>query len=128
MAKMTIDELKEAMAGLLRVTERMNEVPYRKGKETDLLKVLEGSFKRNYVRLEAIRLLCDNSRLANSAFELTRNMVEDVVSIEYLRSKDDKTLERFFEFRWVQLKQDLEECRAAGVDIEGQYADDAKNI
>jgi hypothetical protein len=66
--------------------------------------------RKNNTRAQAIAVLNTYEKLSDSSLEITRNMIEDVISYSYILSDNDpeKLAETFFEFRWVQLKQDYD--------------------
>lgn len=117
---MTISELREKINALIGEIIPLAEAHPCKGNGTELLRVMEGTLRKNIMRIQAINLLCDEEKLANSALELTRNMLEDVISIEYmLAAKDpEKAARRFYEFRWVQLKEDADYYELVGVPVD----------
>ena len=87
---------------------------------------MEGTLRKNIMRIQAINLLCDEVKLASSALELTRNMIEDTISIEYMLAADnpEQAAHKFYEFMWVQLKEDLDYYKLVGVDVAAEEIPD----
>jgi len=128
---MTISELQNKISDLIQVIIPLAEAHPCKDKGTELLSVMEGTLRKNIMRIQAINLLCDEEKLANSAFELTRNMIEDVMGIEYMlvAKEPEKTAHKFYEFRWVQLKEDLDYYKKAGIEADTKdFPDTEANI
>lgn len=107
---MTLSDLRSKISVLASDLIPLAEAHPCEDKATELLNIMEGTLRKNIMRLQAVNLLCDEEKLAGPAFEITRNIVEDAVSIEYLLTEDDpeKAAHKFYEFRWIQLKEDLE--------------------
>lgn len=128
---MTISELRNKISDLIQVIIPLAEAHPCKGKRTELLSVMEGTLRKNVMRIQAINLLCDEEKLANSAFELTRNMIEDVIGIEYMLASKNPELSahKFYEFRWVQLKEDLDYYHDVGIEVSSEdFPDTDANI
>jgi len=119
---MTVGELRNKINDLIEVIIPLAEAHPCEGKRTQLLAAMEGTLRKNIMRIQAINLLCDEPKLANSALELTRNMVEDTISIEYmLAAKDpEQAAHKFYEFMWVQLKEDLDYYKLVGVEVNSE--------
>ena len=66
--------------------------------------------RKNNTRAQAIATLNLFEKMSDSALEITRNMLEDVLSYGYILSDSDpeKQANKFFEFRWIQAKQDYD--------------------
>jgi hypothetical protein len=131
---MTVEQSSELINELLDVTHPLAENHPLPQNGTQFLRVIEGTFRRNYVRLLSIYNLCkDHPMTPNNALELVRNMVEDVVGIEYmlLRGKEEYA-QRFSDYKWVQLYEDMKYAQSLDVtidesdltnkDIEDKYA------
>lgn len=96
----------------------------------DFSKLVWATFQRNLSRHKAIHTLIDtNHAYAESAIALTRAMVEDTISLEYMTLNEvgdeakpnlDYLSDRFFDFQWVQLKDDLDFYKAVDIDAIGQ--------
>jgi len=115
------------------------EHPSVQGNVGRATQLIEGIFRRNLKRLKAIHLLINGQEdFVGPSQEIMRNMVEDALSVEYIftgfeRTKNEfeteELLERFFDFRWVQLKADLEFYKIAELSLEGDgFAVQAKEI
>jgi len=117
---MKVTELRNKISELIEVVIPLAEAHPCEGKRTELLSVMEGTLRKNIMRIQAIYLLCNEEKLANSALELTRNMIEDAVSIDYMLASDDpeQDAHKFYEFMWVQLKEDLDYYKEVGVEVE----------
>ena len=96
---MDLDEIKNSLSELIQQTiELANDNPVPES-ETKFIRVLEAVFRKNFIRLQAIEKLVENDSTANVAMEITRNMVEDVVGIEYMRLKgEEKYAKKFFQY------------------------------
>lgn len=112
---MTVAELRGEINNLIKtVTPLAQEHPCQ-GKGTEFLRLLEGALRRNLMRLQAVNLLCAEEKLADSAFEITRNILEDTICVEYIFAKGaEEYSRRFYTFRWVQLKEDADFYRTVG--------------
>lgn len=119
---MTVGELRNKINDLIEVIIPLAEAHPCEGKRTQLLAAMEGTLRKNIMRIQAINLLCDEEKLANSALELTRNMIEDAISIEYMLAADDpeQAAHKFYEFMWVQLKEDLDYYKLVGVEVNSE--------
>lgn len=112
---MTIEELRQEINGLIEEVIPLAEAHPCQGNGTEFLRILEGTLRRNLMRLQAVNLLCVEEKLADSAFEITRNMLEDTVCIEYIFAKgSEEYSKRFYAFMWPQLKEDAEFYRSVG--------------
>ncbi|MDZ7785763.1 MAG: DUF5677 domain-containing protein [Candidatus Saccharibacteria bacterium] len=128
---MTVGKLRNKINELIAAIIPLAEAHPCEGKRTELLAVMEGTLRKNIMRIQAINLLCGEEKMANSAFELTRNMIEDVISVEYVLASKDPELSahKFYEFRWVQLKEDLDYYRDVGVEVNvDDFPDTETNI
>lgn len=119
---MTVGELRNKINDLIEVIIPLAEARPCEGKRTKLLAAMEGTMRKNIMRIQAINLLCDEPKLANSALELTRSIIEDTISIEYmLAAKDpEQAAHKFYEFMWVQLKEDLDYYKLVGVEVNSE--------
>lgn len=73
------------------------------------LAVMEGIYRRNYLGLIAIRYLANNKIFGDKALDLSRAMIEDTVSVEYMIAFGKRRLARKFRrFFAVQVHQDAE--------------------
>lgn len=96
---MDLSEIKSSLGELIQETIKLaNDNPVPES-ETKFIRVLEAVFRKNFIRLQAIEKLVENNSTANVAMEITRNMVEDVVGIEYMRLKgEEKYAKKFFNY------------------------------
>lgn len=128
---MTVNELRNKINDLIQIIIPLAEAHPCEGKRTELLSVMEGTLRKNIMRMQAINLLCDEEKLANSAFELTRNVIEDVVSVEYMLASEnpEHSAHMFWEFKWVQLKEDLDYYHDVGIEASSKdFPDTDTNI
>lgn len=130
---MSIKRFKPLLLQLLDVTHGLVTGPNTR--HSQFAEVLEGTFRRDYVAALAILKLSEENDGRESPFgetcmALTRRMLEDVVSIEYMLFKGkEKMAEKFKAFRDVELKWDLEYLQSAEITlsektsqmIEGRY-------
>lgn len=115
--KITTEELQNIVNDLLDATHPLAESHPLPTHQSTFLRILEFTFRRNYFRLLAIHKLCMNKELADSALDITRSMLEDVISIEYMIAKGKKEMaEVFKDFLWVQMHQNLEFFKILGRD------------
>lgn len=127
---MDVKGARKSLNELLEITHDLvngNPVPQESGQ---FLRLLEGTFRRNYIRLQAVQELTKEVTTTHAAVEITRNMIEDVVGIEYVRVKGaEKYSKQFFDYLYVQLHQDLEFYRSLGIDIDNeQFPDTEEHI
>jgi len=116
---MTVLELRKKIDQLVEDLIPLAEDHPCKDRGTEFLRVLEGAFRKNLMRLRAVNILCEHPRLAPTALEITRNMIEDVVSIEYMKlDEPNESAKRFYKFRWVQLKEDQDYADSVGLDLD----------
>src|SRR3989344_5974051 len=127
---MKINEVQDSLLQLIEITLPLvngNPVPQ---KGTDFLRVLEGLFRRNGVRLQAIHMLSRHPVTSNTALEVVRNMVEDTVGVDYMFANDkEKMAGKFFNYIDVQLFHELEYSKKLGIPIDNdQFPDTEKTI
>lgn len=92
-------EVKNSIHELLKETHSLVVGNPAENSKSQFLRVLEAVFRKNYVRLQAIEIIVKKGHLGSPAMEITRNMVEDVVAIEYMMLKgEEKYAKRFFDF------------------------------
>lgn len=73
------------------------------------LAVMEGIYRRNYLGLIAIRYLANNKIFGDKALDLSRAIIENSVSVEYMIAFGRRRLARKFRrFFAVQVHQDAE--------------------
>lgn len=116
---MSIERFKPLLLQLLDISHKLVVGPNTKTSE--FAEVLEGTFRRDYVVVLAILKLSEDQDGNRSVFGevcmgLTRRLIEDVVSIEYILLKGKKEMAKKFKaFRGIELKRDLEYLRSAGI-------------
>jgi hypothetical protein len=74
-------------------------------------RVVRNVLRKNVMRVQAIAVLNTYDKMSDSALEIARNTIEDSISVSYILSdptSPEKLAHQFFEFRWVQAKQDLD--------------------
>lgn len=124
---MKIDEATTLLEELTKVTIPLAETHPLPDNGSQFLRVLEGTYRRNNIRMQSIRLLCQHPITANNALELVRNMTEDVICIEYMLANDKNALaDKFFKYEAVQLHDDLEYNRNLGIPINDEQFPDAE--
>ncbi len=96
---MDLKEVKDYLSELIQQTIGLaNDNPVPES-ETKYIRVLEAVFRKNFIRLQAIEKLVEHDSTANVAMEVTRNMVEDVIGIEYMRLRgEEKYAKKFFQY------------------------------
>jgi len=109
-----IEKSKRIISELLAITHPIViQVPIGK---SAFLRVMETSYRRAYHTLAAIHRLSDDNILGSSASILTRSMLEDSVSIEYMLATDKEVkAQRFKDFYFVQAKEDNEYIKEQGL-------------
>lgn len=118
------------LAELLRATGSLFEVHPNPKSKSKFLRVLESTYRRNHARLQAIHVLCGESFTAGNALELTRNMAEDLISIEYMIAGGKEELAgKFINYEIVQFYEDLEYSRKLGIKFNNSdYPEAESNI
>jgi len=75
-------------------------------------RIVRNVLRKNILRIQAITTLNTVKDMNDSVLEIARNTIEDSISISYILSDDpanpEKLAYEFFEYRWVQAKQDLD--------------------
>lgn len=127
---MTIPELRDEINNLITNVIPLAEAHPCENNGTIYLRLLEGSVRRNLMRMQAVNLLCNEEKLADSALEITRNMLEDTISVEYIFSKGAEDYSRrFHTFQWVQFKEDVDFYRSVGNPLSSEeFPDNEKKI
>lgn len=124
---MDLEKIRKSLDELLEVTHGLandNPVPESKSR---YLRVLEGTFRKNYVRLQAIGLLMKHTTTAHVAMEITRNMVEDVIAVEYMRLKGaEEYAERFFQYWTVHYYKITHQDLGKGTGISKEEIEEAE--
>lgn len=116
--KITIDEIKTLMDKLLEATHSLAKSHPTAEKDKFYIRVIEGIFRRNTFTFLAIRYLANNPPLADSAEVLTRKMIEDLISIEYMLLGDkEKMAKQFQDFIYIQIYQEIEQRKTLGYNI-----------
>jgi hypothetical protein len=75
-------------------------------------RIVRNVLRKNVLRVQAIITLNTLEDMNDSVLEIARNTIEDSISVSYILSNDlsspEKLAYEFFEYRWVQAKQDLD--------------------
>ena len=73
-------------------------------------RLVKSVLRKNIMRVQAIFVLNTYDKMSDSGLEIARNMIEDTISVSYILSDEDpeKLAQKFFEFRHIQAKQDLD--------------------
>lgn len=96
---MNYEEIRASLHELLQITHPLVTDNPAESSKSQFLRVLEGVFRKNYVRLQAIEQIVKHESLGSPAMEITRNMVEDAVAIEYMTIKgEEEYAKRFFDY------------------------------
>lgn len=75
--------------------------------KTHFLKIFVGVYRRANHNLQAIRCLAEENHLASSSYILTRSLIEDVISIEYMLITDKEVkAKKFQDYEWIQSLDD----------------------
>ncbi|WP_146073592.1 hypothetical protein [Amycolatopsis sp. CA-126428] len=90
---------------------------------SDFLKIFEAAHRINLRRLKVVHDITDGTPDdAVSALEVMRSIIEDYINLEYMMSVEDvegaALAERFFDFKWVQLAQDIEYYASIGLSFD----------
>ncbi len=114
-----IAKCKSIIDELLEITHPLaQQVP---GGKSHFLKVFEGTYRRANHTLQAIRSLAEEDHLAGGAYILTRSLIEDVVSLEYMRINDAEVKAiKFQDFEWIQSLDDATYFQEHGLDEDPQ--------
>lgn len=108
---------KEICTELLECTHPLAELHPNPENGTAFLRVMESTFRKDYLTLLSISYIAEHIELADSALDLVRKMIEDVISVEYmiLNNKEEMAI-KFQKFLWVQFHQNLEFIKSLGLD------------
>lgn len=122
-----INTAKKVIVELLDVTHPLvSQVPIG---ESVFLRVLETTYRRAYHTLAAISLLSQDDMLGGPASILTRSLLEDSISIEYMLAKDkEEKAQRFRDFYYVQAKEDNRFITSQGLDGDPQIKESFDTI
>ncbi len=93
--------------------------------KSSFAKVVEGTLRRDYLTLLTMVYLAEHhepemrTAFGNSCMDLCRRVLEDFISLEYMlfKGKESQT-EKFFDYKEVEAKHDMDFLEAAGVEIE----------
>lgn len=130
---MNIEDVRNSLLELIEITHPLAEDDPVPGEGTDYLRVMEGVFRKNFIRLQSAELLTQHETTSNVAIEVVRNMTEDVVGLEYIRLKGtEKYSKRFFDYLPVQKHQELQLINKFDIDIpeeaEQKIEEEYKNV
>lgn len=96
--------LKEMIATVLPLSEDdpLGHVP------SELYRLSRSILRKNLMRAQCVLVLSGFQKMGDGALEIARNMLEDVISLNYILISQDpvKSTHVFYEFRWVQMMQD----------------------
>lgn len=95
--------------------------------KTQFARVVEGVLRRNYLTLFTMVYLAEHNKpemrtaFGNSCMDLCRRVLEDIISLEYMIFKGKESqAEKFFDYRAVEAKHDIDFLEAAGAAIDQQ--------
>jgi hypothetical protein len=126
--KIAIDEIRTLMGKLIEATRPLAEVHPKAGKNKHYIRVIEGFYRRATFTFLAIRYLADKPFLGDSANILSRQMTEDVISIEYMLLKGKEEMaKRFQDFFYVQAYQEIELRKRLGYSVPAKKQMDILN-
>lgn len=95
-----IEELSKLTAGLI---SGPNQRP------TQYQKVLEGVARRAYITLYSINCLADDNFNGDAILDLSRSLLEDMISIEFMKLKGKEEMaKKFMDYMAVEHKMDLD--------------------
>lgn len=90
-------------------------------------KVVEGTLRRDYLTLLTTVYLAEHDEpemqtaFGNSCMDLSRRVLEDLISLEYMLFKDKEAYaKKFFDYKAVEEKLDIDFFEATGVAIDQQ--------
>lgn len=88
-------------------------------------RVLEGAFRRDYLTLYTMVYLTEHSEpeqrraFGDCCLDLSRKVLEDLVSLEYMLLRGKETLaKKFFDYYHIEAKRDSDYLEAAGAPID----------
>ena len=93
--------------------------------KSEFAKVVEGTLRRDYLTLLTTVYLAEHDEpemqiaFGNSCMDLSRRVLEDLISLEYMLLNDKEDLARkFFDYKAVEEKLDMDFLEAAGVEMD----------
>lgn len=127
---MTTQEVTNSLYNLIEITlplANANPVPQE---GTQYLRLLEGLFRKNNIRLQSIHMLSQHPATSNTALEIVRNMAEDVIGIEYVFANGkEKMAKKLFNYLPVQLHNELEFAKKIGIETgDDEFPETEKKI
>lgn len=125
----TAKSLQELTLSVLSVTHDLAQK--RPVGNSTFLRVLEATYRRAFSTLDAIYHLVDapDFSLGNQAMILMRSLLEDGISIEYMKANDEEAMaEQFTEFAYMQGHEDNKFLQEAGQDSESIVIASVKEI
>jgi hypothetical protein len=77
---------------------------------SSMYRLSRNTLRRNVMRVQSAALLLEYEKMSDSALAISRNIIEDAVSLSFILSgpNPESFSMQFFEFRWVQAKQDFD--------------------
>ena len=119
----TDDELLTELKFLLGASRDLRDQTEQKS--PGFLGVMRATYYRAFKTVEAITILAVSKELSGSMFILMRSLLEDVVSIEYILSRDSDFESRIFiTYLDIQTYQDLEFLLEYDPDIKQKFSDE----
>ncbi len=121
--QVSLDEVKKWADDLLDAVHVIATGP-NKYKSTTFARIVEASFRRDYLTLSTIRRLSDGKPeeliiYGSSCMDLFRRVFEDLISLEYMimKGKDDMA-KKFRNFLFVEDKKTMEYLESGGVKMD----------
>ena len=75
----------------------------------DFTIVLQGILRKDYYKLKSIMILCDSEFTGDAVLDLSRGLLEDMISIEYIKLKgEDKMSKKFITYSIIEHKQQID--------------------
>lgn len=100
-------------------------VPQIKGPnkcKTYFQKVLEGISRRDYYSLYSIYKLSDDQYTASAVLDLSRQLIEDWISIEFMKLKGKEEMaKKFIDFTTIDNKNDMDYLKSSGKSFDIQF-------
>lgn len=122
MGAASFDQIRDWAKRLLEIAHPLATGPNTAPEPAEFPRLVEAAFRRDYLTLQTILYLSQSEprefvvAFGNSCMDLSRRVLEDVISLEYIRAfEKEKTAKRFWDYAKVQDKQDLEYLKASGI-------------
>ena len=123
---MNINELKQVSKEILEVTSTLITGPnYR---TTKFQKVLECIARKDFLKLYSVAYLAGDPFNADSVLDLSRSMLEDMISVEFMKLKGrEKMASKFINYMIIELKMDKDFLLSLGSSPNGKLVEGLEN-